>query len=113
VRDEFLRRHKLPKDTEWWGDVLCAPRALVGIEIDRALLGLKATLVGFGVPVASKFTVYTGDPDETLPVRAGGLEKAIQRDLAKLTTAVQRKAFAELCYEDPKRQAWLLRVAGR
>ena len=115
VREAFIKANGLSKKDDWWSDVLSVPRLLVGIEIDRALAGLKEGLEEAGVPLGPKFAVYSGDPDKTEPIQPEGkLEKSIARDLrAKLKTAAQRQAFAELCYEDPERQAWLLELAGK
>jgi hypothetical protein len=114
VLEELLRANKLDKKIEWWGEVLSVPRLLVAVEIDRALAGLQDTVGGMGVPLAPKFAVYNGDPDKTELLRKeGSLDDAIRDDLrAKLKTSAQKKAFAEICYEDKKRQAWLLKLAG-
>jgi hypothetical protein len=114
VREEFIKVNKLKKTDDWWTQVLSVPRLLISIEIDRALLQLKDELMKAGVKLAPKFTVYSGDPDRTEPLRKGGaMEDAVMRDLKKkLNTAAQKKAFAELCYKSKERQAWLLKLAG-
>lgn len=115
VRDEFIRTYKLDKKEDWWGEHLAVPRLLVVREIDLVLHDLQATLEDFGVPVASRFAVYNGDPDKIEPIRVKSEPTdAIEDDLRKkLKTAAQRKAFAQLCYDDKKRQAWLLKLAGK
>ncbi|HEY8211701.1 MAG TPA: hypothetical protein VIG99_29665 [Myxococcaceae bacterium] len=114
VRDEFIKANKLKKTDDWWARVLSVPRLLVGIEMDRALMGLKAGLEEAGVKLAPKFAAYNGDPDKTEPIKESDkLAKAAASDLKKkLKTAEQKQAFAELCYQGKERQAWLLELAG-
>jgi hypothetical protein len=115
VRSEFIRTYKLDNREDWWGEILAVPRLLVVLEIDLALHGLKTTLEESGAPVAPKLAVYNGNPDTIEPIETESAPPdAIRDDLQrKLKTPVQRKAFAELCYDSKKRQDWLLKLAGK
>jgi hypothetical protein len=115
VKDAFIQEYKIKSKSEWWAERLATPRILVRIEINLGLAPLLSVLKGRNIPVSRTCAIYNGDPDGVEIIqKKQNFDRAIQRDLKrKLKTATQRKAFAELCYSDLRKQEWLLTVMGR
>lgn len=112
TRDAFIKAHRLKKNLNWWGVPTVVPRLLVSVEIDRATASLKERIENLDLAVGARFDVYNGHPELIEHVKPeGSMNKAIHKDLrAKLRTEVQRRKFAEICYEDKARRAWLIEL---
>jgi len=113
LRDAFIKAHRLKKNLDWWSEPTFVPRLLVSVEIDHVMTALKGRIEDLDLAAGAGFDVYDGNPGAIVHARPeGSMNKAIHHDLrAKLHTDVQRQAFAQLCYEDATRQAWLLKLA--
>jgi hypothetical protein len=112
TRQAFIKAHRLKKNLDWWGVPTVVPRLLVSVEIDRAVAPFKKRIEDLDLAAGAGFDVYDGHPELIEHVKPeGSMNKAIHKDLrAKFRTDVQQREFAELCYEDKARQAWLIKL---
>jgi hypothetical protein len=115
IRDAFIKAHRLKKNLDWWGQPPFVPRLLVAVEIDHVVRpAIKGRIENLDLAAGAAFDLYDGDPSAvTHAITEGQMDKAIHKDLRlKLHTDVQRREFAEICYEDQARRDWLAKLAA-
>jgi hypothetical protein len=115
IRAAFIKKHRLTKNLDWWGQPLFVPRLLVAVEIDWVLRpSLKGRIEELDLAAGAGFDIYNGDPSSvTHAIADGAMDKAVRKDLRlKLHTDNQKLELAEICYELQERRDWLTTLAG-